>query len=432
MALIEREIHRKMTGPELGELAQNAIYAAGEDALLKEAGKYWLETHEDMRKVPEALMSELAEVASKGTSVWHDATTFEEVQPFLERLVHLNRSYAACYPEYKPYDCLLDGFDPGMTQEFLDTKIVPAIKPELLRIREQVNPGPRASFLTKSHLQATKPTLLAFCKNVTQWMGYDYNRGVIAETEHPFMASVHRDDVRIAASLRPKDPLWTIKAVVHEAGHALYEQNAEHTRFFTLDSTSIHESQSLFWECMVGQSDLFWNRWFDDFSSMTCYRYTHPNDLLADFRHNDQSNLIRLQSGNLDYGLHILIRYELERDLFENGLEVKDMKGRFNELCKSYLGREPKEDRREGVLQDTHWPSGLFGYFPCYIIGAAFAAQLWESSPKDSPENIRTYLQDRVYQHGGRYSFADLSDMNGGFDAKPYIRNLESAYLTTG
>lgn len=429
IATLEKEVHRKLVDPRLLDLAKQA--EGSPDEVTKEIGRYWRESHEDALKVPESLVTELAEQASLGNSTWHEATKFEEVLPFLDSLVKLNRQYAACYPEYRTYDALIDGFDPGLTQGFID-KAFGILKPGLLALRAKATP----SEVAPKSVYTTEIQLMGLCRQVTEWMGFRYSAGNLAKTEHPFMSPINKRDVRIATKLLLTEPLHTITGAVHEAGHALYEQNRgyEDTGLDALESSALHESQSLFWEVMYGKSEFFWDRWFPDFQKATMFKHVTAHQVIGELRRYDPSNVIRLRAGDLDYGLHILLRYELERDLFESGLEAKDMKARFNELCVTYFGREPTDDRREGVMQDVHWHCGLFGYFPSYLLGVSFAAQLWEKAPKaHDPTLVLAYLRENVHQHGGRYTFEELTDKLGGYNPNAYLAYLRNAYnLTEG
>lgn len=431
---LDRVIHRRMSDPRLGELAQRAMESP--DELMREIGSYWYETYEDAIRVPEDLSAALAEAGSAGFSAWVDSTNFDEVLPSLDNLVKLNREFAKCYPEHKPYDALIDCFEPGVGQAFIN-KSFDILKVGLLDIRKQVGPSGSRKQISSNH-----PSQIELCKKITEWMGYDYSRGNLSLTEHPFMTSFNRSDVRIANKIHQQNPLLTIMGAVHEAGHAIYDQNAgyEDTGLDTLDSMALHESQSLFWEVMIGKSEAFWQKWLPEFNKSLSRKplsrwlrapvYQKPSDIISDLRHYDPSNVVRLRAGDLDYGLHIILRYELEREIFDGGLEARDMRDRFNELCLAYFGRYPKDDRREGVLQDCHWPCGLFGYFPSYLLGVSFSAQLRQRMPDtDDPVQILEFLKETIHCHGGRYTFEQLTDRLGGYDPNPYLNYLRSVYM---
>lgn len=423
---LEREVHRKLTDPALRDAAQEVAQSA--DVLERTIGERWLKEHVDALAVPESLAAGLAEASSRGCSAWYDATTFEEVLPALDQLVKLNREYAACFPAMKPYDALIDCFEPGMTQDSINRSF-DVLRPALLNLREKATPAS-----TTHEAKTTEAQILSLCKIVTASLGLDYRRANLTTTEHPFMVSLSRSDVRIATRLTLNDPLFTLTSAIHEAGHAMYEQGTGYvgTGLDSLDSSALHESQSLFYEIMVGKSERFWKQWLPALNSVISAPFQDVSTVIASLRSYDPTNVTRLQAGDLDYGLHILLRYDLERALFSGQIEAKDMRDTFNDLCKSYFGRTPKEDRREGVLQDVHWPAGMFGYFPSYLLGVAFAAQLWTrceiEDAQNDPLDTLWFLQRTVHTHGGRYTFEELTSQMGGFDPTFYISYLKRAY----
>lgn len=423
LATLAREIHRKTLNPQLVEAAYQAMKS--EDALIRDVGEGWLKAYDQATRVPEVLVGELAEASARGENAWREAETFEEVLPYLEDLVRLNRAYASCFPEMAPYDALIDQYDEGLTQAYIDRQF-DVLRPGLLELRQ------RATAVTppKHQTSCEEPGLLALCRTITEGLGYDYQRGNLATTEHPFECKMAVQDVRIATSTHTDDPLYTLMGAIHEAGHAMYDQGAGYESVGLDDpcSMALHESQSLFWEVMYGKSPEFWQRWLPELNRTISNPFPSVEAVIQELRRYDPSNVIRLKAGDLDYGLHIILRYDLERALFTDQIEARDMKDKFNELCVAYFGKIPSNDRREGVLQDVHWPSGAFGYFPSYLLGVSFAAQLWSKCETKEPQALLAFLRKAVHRHGGRYTFKGVTWRAGGYDPEPYLRYLQQAY----
>lgn len=420
-------IHRASTAPEFGELASEV--AASPDEHEQAVGKHWLKVYNDSKKLPESLVKEISEACSLSESDWTPYSTFDSMLPHLEKLVGLSKQYAACFSEMQPYDALIDDFDPGLTQTYLD-EVFAYLKPELLKLREKAR-----AFPAKEAYRGNEEGILALCRHMTESIGFDYTRGNLSVTQHPFMTSIHPEDVRIATWVKLDDPLSMVTGAIHEAGHGIYEQQtgpdwAIGTGLEKPNSCALHESQSLFYEVMLGKSLPFWEEWIDDFNLFAVNGTRRTLDqILQELRYYDPSNVVRLQAGDLDYGLHIILRYELERDLFNGTIEAKDMKECFDSLCQRYFGRKPTDDRKEGVIQDVHWCAGLFGYFPSYLLGVSYAAQLWRHCPTlDDKPQILDYLKERVHQYGGTLNFVELTDKQGGFDPSCYIDYLRNAY----
>lgn len=422
LATLAREIHRKTVDPRLGDSARAA--AESPDTLTQDIGKYWLELHEDAVRLPEALVARMAEVSSQSEMAWQDAKTFYEMKSHLNELVNLNFEMASYFPELTPYDVLIDTFEKGMTQTYLD-KVFAQLKPELLELRQRVT---GASTYHKTEAIGGQD-LLDFCKLITGAIGYDYEHGNLATTMHPFMSTVGPGDARIATSLDTSDPLYTVMGAIHEAGHAMYEQGAGYkgTGLDHIGSMGLHESQSLFAEIMVGKSQEFWEQWLPEFNKILTSPYQDVQSVLADLHRYNPTNVIRLQAGDLDYGLHILLRYDLERALFSKEITPFEMKDKFNALCQEYFGATPKDDRKEGVLQDVHWAAGWYGYFPSYLLGVSLSAQLKAMCPDNQ---YLPFLRGHVHQHGGRYTFETLTNKYlGGYSPKHYIDYLKGVYL---
>lgn len=279
---------------------------------------------------------------------------------------------------------------------------------------------------------------------ILEQMGYDFEAGRLDESVHPFATGLNPGDVRITTNYLQDDVTSAIFSSLHEGGHALYEQNIDESLAGTLlaegTSMGIHESQSRLWENMIGRSLPFWTRYYQDLQQ----HFPQLSGVkLEDFYraiNRVESSLIRIEADELTYNLHIIIRYEIEKMLFNEGLEVKDLPETWNSKYKEYLGIMPTNDG-EGVLQDVHWSGGDFGYFASYSLGNMYAAQIMHTLRKEMPEldsliaagnltPIKDWLTDKIYRYGKSRTPSELILAVTGEELNPdYLADyLEAKY----
>ncbi|WHY32830.1 carboxypeptidase M32 [Cytobacillus firmus] len=400
------------------------------------------------KKIPAEEYTEYVILQSKAESIWEDAkasSDFEMFQPYLEKLVEMNKRFISYWGyEGNKYNTLLDMYEPGVTVDTLDQvfgqlreKIVPLVQ----QISESQN-KPDTSFLAEHF---TKDKQRDFSLKVLDQMGYNFKAGRLDETVHPFATGLNPGDVRVTTKYDEADFRTAVFGTIHEGGHALYEQNISSdlvgTPLCSGTSMGIHESQSLFYENFVGRHRSFWkknydllkeyaNGQFDDVSIDAFYRAINES----------KPSLIRIEADELTYPLHIIIRYEIEKGLFNDEIEVKDLPAIWNEKYEQYLGVKP-ENNGEGVLQDVHWAGGSFGYFPSYALGYMYAAQLKNSMLKDLPNYdelleegnlmpVKEWFTKNVHQFGKmKKPLEILTEVTGeGLNAQHLIDYLYDKY----
>jgi carboxypeptidase Taq len=336
-------------------------------------------------------------------------------QPYLEKIIAANLEFIELwgYKDNK-YDTLLDMYEPGMTVAKLD-EVFGALRKKLVPLVASIQASsnqPETKFL---HQIFTKEQQKKFSLFILQQMGYDFEAGRLDETVHPFATGLNPGDVRITTRYLEDDVVSALFGTIHEGGHALYEQNISTeligTNLCTGTSMGIHESQSRFWENMIGRSLSFWNRYYADLQKMFPGQFDDVS--VEDFYkaiNEVKPSLIRIEADELTYNLHIMIRYEIEKALFNETITAADLPEFWNEKYKEYLGVEPSTDE-EGVLQDVHWSSGAFGYFPSYALGNMYAAQIRNTLLQRMPHfeehvkqgellPIKAYLVEQIYQYG--------------------------------
>jgi carboxypeptidase Taq len=448
---LEELVHRRKTDPELRELI-NKLHDHREDlsfdrrVVVRETKKEVDRAH----KLPSEFVAEKSRVTSEAYNVWTEAkrnNDLESFLPYLEKNVSLAREEAD-YIGYEdsPYDPLLDQYDPGMTESRIATlfdelrsKLVPVVD----RIKASDVRPPTEEKVTGQSWSTDRQEDVgeAFVRQI----GYDMDEGRIDTTEHPF-CSGYVGDVRITTRYNNSNPFVSLTSLLHEAGHALYEQGLDPDTWGTPLSEpvgmGVHESQSRLWENMVGRSDAFWAWAWPKFQEAFPDKTTDmTRDELLFILHDSQPGFIRVEADEVTYNLHVILRFELERELLHNELEPEQLPDAWNAKMDELLGIEPP-DHRQGVLQDVHWSSGAFGYFPSYAIGNLLAAQVFQAAEEDvgpfddafssgNFEPLLSWLRGEIHQRGKRYRTDELTEEVTGspLQVDPFIEHVKSSYL---
>ncbi|PYI55944.1 carboxypeptidase M32 [Paenibacillus flagellatus] len=370
------------------------------------------------KKIPPERYQEYVVLTSQAETVWEEAkakSDFAMFQPYLEKIVAANLEFVELWGyEGHRYNTLLDMYEPGMTVEKLDAlfadvreKLVPLVA----AIQKSAN-KPDTSFLNQTFDVAQQKLFSLF---ILKELGYDFEAGRLDESVHPFATGLNPGDVRITTRYLPNDVTSALFGTIHECGHGLYEQNISKdligTPLCTGTSMGIHESQSRFWENMVGRSRPFWQRYYGKLQELYPDRFRDvPVESFYRAINVVQPSLIRIEADELTYNLHIMIRYEIEKALFDGSLQVKDLPAYWNEKYREYLGVVPSHDG-EGVLQDVHWAGGAFGYFPSYSLGNMYSAQIRHAMEKELGAlddliangdfaSVKAWLVERIYRYG--------------------------------
>lgn len=448
MGTLSSEVFAMSTSSEMRRLLEQLQLKSNLSEIVAKSVEETQKFYDRNTKIPADEYKAYVMLQAEAESVWEEAKEkgdFSLFQPYLEKLVTYNRKFIDYlgYEEH-PYNTLLDDYEPGVYTETLDV-VFNDLKEKLIPLVKKVTASKKKPDTTSLFVHFPKKAQEELSSSILETMGYDFERGRLSETVHPFAIGINPNDVRVTTKYDESDFRVALLGTVHEGGHALYEQNIDPklmgTPLASGTSMGIHESQSLFWEKFVGQALPFWETsypvlkqyssgQFDDVSLETFY-----------FALNEaKPSLIRIEADELTYCLHIILRYELEKGLFDGSIEVKDLPRLWNKKMEEYFGIQPGHDG-EGVLQDVHWSAGLFGYFPSYALGLIYAAQLKEAILKDLPnfdELIRTnqlhvireWLTEHVHQFGKLKKPKEiLHDITGaGIDAQPLFNYLTEKY----
>lgn len=448
LEILSEEVYKMEVDPEYRALMEEILLHKDEvDFVTRREAEEGMESLLRTEKIPMEEYVAYQVIANEAGNLWRQAketNNFPLFAPYLEKLVDYNRRFAAYWDKDKaPYDVLLDQYEKGLTMETLDAffgelrdKLVP-----LIRAIAQKGSVAEERFLHRSFPVHKQRELSDYLMQV---MTIDRNHCAIGETEHPFTTNFTREDVRITTHYYEKEFLSSMYSVIHEGGHALYElhtgENLIGSPLGTGASMSIHESQSRFFENIIGRSEPFIAYIYTKIVKLNPRQFkgvsAHDMYLAANI---SRPSLIRTEADELTYSFHIMVRYELEKRLMDGTLSVQDLPKEWNRLYKEYLGVEVPSDTM-GVLQDSHWAGGAFGYFPSYALGSAYGAQILASMEKDLPvwelvgrgelAPVVAWLEECIYQYGCLLKPNELLQKACGsaFDPRFYTEYLKNKF----
>ena len=403
-------------------------------------------SYDRIRRIPQEEYIAYDVLLNDAQAIWHKAKEtddFDSFAPYLEKIVYYNRKFAAYYnPSMAPYDALLNEYEEGLNMETLDeffAQLRQTIVPLIDKIRN-------AKPIEDGFLYRHYPVELQrkFSDYLMEVMGIDRSHCGIAETEHPFTTNFNNRDVRITTHYYEDNLVSSMFSVIHEGGHALYELGGDDCYNFTAlsggVSMGIHESQSRFYENLIGRSEAFVLAIFPKLKELFPTQLENVDETMFYRAINKvQPGLIRIESDEVGYSLHIMIRYEIEKQLIDGTLTVAEVPDRWKTLYREYLGVDVPDDR-QGCLQDSHWSGGLVGYFPSYAIGSAYGAQMLHVMEKELGDvapsvangdlsGITRWLRENIHRYAGFRKPGELFEsVCGKFDARYYTDYLTKKY----
>lgn len=446
LGVLAGESQKYMTAPDTVELLSYLTEHKEELDYIRQREVEELERQvQQLSRIPADEYMEYAMLTNEASSVWHQAkeeSNFELFRPVLEKMVAFNRKFAGYYDSEKaPYDALLNEYERGTDMETLD-RFFEAVRERLVPLIRRVQEAEQVddSFLHQHYPIEIQRKLSDYLMEV---MGLDRAHCTIGETEHPFTLEFNNKDVRITTKYHEDCVTDSMYSVIHEGGHAKYElgvmDELQYTCLSSGVSMSVHESQSRFYENIIGRSRAFveailpkmqelFPEQLADVTTEQMYRAINKVE----------PSLIRTEADELTYCLHVLIRYEIEKKLIDGSLEVKEIPVVWNRLYKEYLGVEVPDDQH-GCLQDSHWSGGLLGYFPSYALGSAYGAQMlanmekefdvWEPVAKGDLSQVSAWLREKIHQYGSLKAPKDVvKNACGDFDPTVYTDYLTKKY----
>ncbi|MEY1555611.1 carboxypeptidase M32 [Yoonia sp. R2331] len=433
-------LHARRTDPRIGDWLANA---KAEDDVAAANLRLISREYRRNARVPERLAVALASTTSRAHRIWADARQAEDVAaflPILKEVIALRREEAAAIADgTRPYDALLADYEPGTTEAEI-AAMFDALRPRLVALRQAILDQPAVPALTQTFDEAGQ---LALSAKLAATFGYDLNHGRIDKAVHPF-SSGSGLDVRITTRTTPTDPFNCFYSTIHEVGHAAYEQGIDRAYLLTPlgrgASMGVHESQSRIYENQLGRSAAF-----------TGWLYGQMRDTFGDFGVADETafyacvnrvtdGFIRTEADEVQYNLHVMLRFDLERALISGDLMPDDLEAAWNDRFLSDFGTAVDKPSN-GVLQDVHWSEGLFGYFPTYSLGNVYAGSLHQALRTAVPDldadlargdttAATTWLRENLQRHGGLYEPRDVIEQAAGqpVSVEPLLDYLEAKF----
>jgi carboxypeptidase Taq len=440
--------HEKIVSPRFRKALRESEKARGltarEQAHVREAKR----AHARAAKIPAELVKELARAESLGLEAWRKAYHSSRWRDFadkLDNLIRLKKRVAdAIGYQGVAYDALLNDYEPGATVKDLDP-LLGEVKEATIPLVQRIKGSKRKPDRRLVTRRYPKQAQLEFGRLVVEAMGFDFERGRIDLSTHPFCSGFSTDDVRLTTRVDENDLRMCLFGLIHEAGHGLYEQGIDprlmRTPLGHAVSLGIHESQSRMWENVVGRSRPFWQHFLPKLKK--AFPEATKGVKLDEFHfavNEVTPSFIRVEADEVTYNLHVILRYEIEKGLMAGTIRTKNLPEVWNGKMKELLGITPRKDS-EGVLQDVHWAMGLFGYFPTYSLGNLYGAQLWERAQQDlrgldgkiargELVPLRDWLQRKVHRPGRMYPAAELIKRATGRkpSPKPFLDYIETRF----
>ena len=429
---------------KLQEDKEQEELTVNEKAIVKELAK----TYEQLENIPPEEYRAFNELTSVSSRKWAKAkkdNRYEDFAPYLQKVVEYKRKFAGYRAKgnKKPYEVLLGDFDECFLMPQLDT-FFEKVKQDIIPLLQEVSKKAETIDKSYNYLKYDIDKQREFCKYLAGYVGFDFSRGVIAESAHPFTLNLHNHDVRITDRYMEDNLESGMFSIIHESGHALYEMDIDDDITQTLVGTGasmgMHESQSRFYENILGRSIEFWEPIYDKL--VAAYPDNLKDITLEHFIkgiNKAAPNLIRTEADELSYCIHIIIRYEIEKMIFAGDVTVEELPSVWNKKYQEYMGITPTTDT-EGVLQDVHWSWGEFGYFPSYAIGTAVASQIFAYMKEKMPiqdylkqgnlSSIREFLRDNIHKYGATKNTNEILQYVCGEDFKAdyYVNYLKEKY----
>lgn len=442
--------HRQATAPEISDwIAAAETEALNDDQRL--AVREFRRQYTNMTCLPTEFVERQTAARLRCEQLWRDLRAKNDwagFQPALEGIVAIAREEAALRSEalgLDPYDALMEQYDPGnrvadITPVFTDLKaFLRDFVPEALAVQqERLAKSPKRPLSGVYAIERQRELGLAMMAAV----GFDLTRGSLSVSHHPFCGGVP-SDVRITTRYKTSDFLSALMGVLHETGHALYEQNLpeawSHWPLGKARGMAVHESQSLFVEKQLGRNPAFW-QWALPLVEQHLGERWSMEEILPHVHHVERG-LIRVDADEVTYPLHVILRYELEQELISGRLAVTDLPEAWDARMRDYLGLSTFDNPADGPMQDVHWPSAAFGYFPSYTLGAMMAAQQWAALSREHPsvddeiarghfETVNAWRRDKIWSQASRWSTPDLLERATGerLNAAHFTAHLKKRY----
>ena len=443
------ESFRLATSKEYGEILKELSAPEQFDQLddaMKVTVRRELRDYERFVRVPEKFYTEYVTLKARSQKAWESAkkaNDFSIFAPYLDKVISMTKQYVRYMePDQNPYEVLLDLFEEGMDSAAIDRifdELKAGLRPLLEKIKASKQPD-LSALQGKYDIQAQKKVQ----DMLLSYIGFDFTRGATAESEHPFTTEIGSGDVRVTNHFKEEDPIAAIFSAIHEGGHAIFGQNIdpsyENTAVMQVNLMGLHESQSRFYENILGRNPNFWSPIYDKLGELLPKFKEIPFNTFCQAINYVQPSLIRVDADEVTYCLHIILRYEIERAIFNDEVTTKELPQLWNDKMEELLGIRPSSDA-EGILQDMHWSDGSFGYFPSYLLGSVYDGMFLQQIEKELGSiddllaqgkilDITKWLNTNIHQHGSLYTSKEVIERLCGkeLSAQPLLDYFNKKY----
>jgi carboxypeptidase Taq len=432
ISLLAGLVHDKFTNPKIGELLstiEGTDLVKDPDSIEAANIREIRKNYDKETKLPKELVEEFNETTALAHNEWAEArkkSDFSKFEPWLTKIVDLSIRRAEAYGyEGEPYNALMDNYEPGATVDEI-SNVFEKLRNDLVDLLKkiQVAPNKPDDSIVNRNYDVEKQTI--FGEMVVAAMGYNFTAGRLDIATHPFTTGLGPGDTRITTRYNPRRINDALFGTIHETGHALYEMGLDKKNHYGTPvgesaSLGIHESQSRLWENLVGRSKPFWRYFFP--IAQRVFRESLNSVSLDEFYgavNYVTPSFIRVEADEVTYNLHILLRFEMERALLNGEIKASEVPGEWNSRFEKYFGIKVNNDAN-GCLQDVHWSSGYFGYFPTYTLGNIYSAQFFNKAKQEIPDlekqfetgdfvTLREWLRKNIHKHGLRWRANDLCE----------------------
>lgn len=442
---LEEKLFKLQTSNEYKSLLAKAIRSKEYDCL-SEAEKRYIENlsiaYFENEVIPVEFIAEYSSLRKKSTEVWSKAKAqndYNLFKPYLSNIIEMTKKYYSYLSDGKDdlYNTMLDSYERGMSKEIIDP-LFNELKTYLIELIKRTKSNNKVI-----EINYTEDELLECAKFLLDYIGFDLNRGHVSIYHHGFTNKMSKDDVRIAFRYT-KNPIDFLSTVVHEGGHGIFEQGIDenltkYSNGMIENLYALHESQSRFYENFLGRRKSFWEPIYGEVKRML--KLDIELDEFIELLNNVNLGLIRTEADELTYCLHIILRYEIEKEIFDGNISVDDLPELWNKKMKEYFDLEVTNDG-EGLLQDIHWGEGSFGYFPSYLLGNIYDGMFYEALTEDlgdidfilsngNVKDITKYLNDKIHKYGGAYTYTEAINnvcKKKELSVKPLIKYYQEKY----
>lgn len=441
---VEVESFKLSTSPEFKTLVDNVINSNEFKELTIEEQIYLKELQEDYERearIPKDFYEEYSSLCSKSNAIWLEAKQKKDYlifKPYLEKIINYTKKYYSYkYPNSQNlYDDMLNEYERGLTSAIIDP-LFTKLKKELIPLIKKLKP----TKIGVPQISYTKEELLDIAHLLLDYIGFDNERGALGIYPHGYTCKLNNNDVRITFS-NNKSIFDHVCTVIHEGGHGIFEQNINDnlTKYpiYDINKYALHESQSRFYENILGRNINFWIPIYDKLKPKLKVDISLED--FVSYLNKAEPSLIRTEADELTYCFHIILRYEIEKDIFNNKISVEDLPTIWNSKMKEYLGIEVPNDA-EGLLQDVHWSQGSFGYFPSYLLGSIFDGMLLQNInyalgnvdnilKEGRIKDITKYLNQQIHNYGGAYNIKEVAEKlcHQELSSEPLINYFKNKY----